>query len=181
MKKKTKKRVRDVIYSSSISSLGAFEEIKKEFMECREITKEEFDEDYNDDNVYDWAYDLLSIYFDDLKVNMGSYGKDDTFLIIADLGLWDGRIPGGKIVKGLWNAICSTCSDTINIYEEKGVLKISSSHHDGTNSFIIYKLSKEGEVYYENNCYKDRRTLHQKLLQPRYRRNVNFVKNVYGC
>lgn len=177
MKKETQK----LIYTDDIwASWETTEKMREEYGECHELSKEELEE-ITDDTVYEWCHETLSMYWDDLKINIGSYGEDNQYLIIADLGLWNGRQAGGKIIKGLYNSISKTLEDYNKIYEERrGVLKIRASHHDGTNHYIIYEITKKGEQFIENNPYISDRTLHEKLLNNRnYRRNVNLIKNIY--
>lgn len=177
MKKETQK----LIYTDDIWKSWKNEKaMKEDYAECHELSEEEMKE-IDDYTIYEWCHETLNMYWDDLRINIGGYGEYKQYLLIADLGLWNGRFPGGKILKGLFNAIQATVQDSIKIYEEgRGVLKIKSSHHDGTNYYTIYELTEKGEQFIENNPYMDNRELHEKLLNNRnYRRNVNLIKNIY--
>jgi hypothetical protein len=178
MKKETTK----MIYTDSIwKSWETTEKMREEYGECHELSKEELEE-IDDETIFDWCHETLNDYWNDFKINLGCYGESKQYLILANLGLWDGQHDGGKIVQGLLNSIWKTLEDTNTIYEDgRGVLKVEAKHHDGTNHFTIYELTEKGEVFAENNCYMDDRELHQKIFDNKnYRRNVNLIKKVYG-
>lgn len=102
-------------------------------------------------------------------------------LIIADLGLWFGNRRGGKVVKGLWNAISSTFEDYNTIYQEGRTLKVDAIHHDGANHFEIYELTEKGEEWYNrNNDWRSREDVCETLYSnKKYRRNVQFFNDLY--
>lgn len=104
------------------------------------------------------------------------------YVIQADLGLWDGRHAGGKVVCGLANALEMTMEDYTKIYIEGGLLKVRAAHHDGTNHFKIRELTDCGADYYErhNGCMDDRE-LHEKLFNNyHYSRHVRAFNQIYG-
>ncbi len=172
-----------LIWTDDINQqFGTEEEIRKEYQDCNELTDEEMDE-VSEGTVEEWANELTSSYFDDLIDEVRHFDKNhNSFLVIGNLGLWNGRQEGGKVVHGLDNAIRMTMEDYNEIYEERGCLKVKAIHHDGTNYYSIYKLSEKGSEFFHNKGpYLDRKELCETLSKPHYRRNVNFCKNVYGC
>ena len=77
------------------------EEMKWEYEEVHERTP-------NEDELERFIEDTNAMYLDDEHGNVTIYEKvhgQKTYVILADLGLWNGRAKGGKIIKGLWNAI----------------------------------------------------------------------------
>ena len=82
------------------------EEMKQEYEEFNGETpnEEELDRFIEDTNI---------MFLDDERSNVEFYEKQHgskTYVILADLGLWNGRAEGGKIIKGLWNAISKSCA-----------------------------------------------------------------------
>ena len=104
-----------------------------------------------------------------------------TYVILADLGLWNGRAEGGKIIKGLWNAISKCFEDYNHIYEYRRRLCVDAIHHDGTNHFQIKELTPKGLEYVENHPYMSDRELHERLFNDsHYSHEVTLFKTIYG-
>lgn len=134
----------------------------------------------SEDRVYQFAYDTIDMYLDDEKMNV----PDDKgyYIILADIGRWNGRADGGKIIQGLWNAITICFEDYNKVYIDGKRLKVKASHHDGTNYFEIKKLTERGEDYWNNHQYDmTDRELHQRLFNDsHYSHEVSQFKEVYG-
>ena len=86
--------------------------------------------------------------FDDFKSNL-SYSKEANVpvLVTGKLGLWDGTHTIVPVrVENLVSAIqkCANSADNIKVEADCGVIHVYAYHHDGTNKFDIYKLSKKG-------------------------------------
>ena len=154
------------------------EEMKMDFEEIFEITPSE-------ENLQQYIYDTNQDYLWDEKSNVEYYEKENgqkQYIVLADLGLWNGRFDGGKIITGLWNAISKCFEDYNEIYEEGGRLKVTAHHHDGTNYFQIKELTERGKGYAERHEWDmSDRELHQKLFNDsHYSRNVRAFKEIYG-
>lgn len=98
--------------------------------------------DLTEDDAWSDAIDLNGDYLSDelanLKVEVGD------ILVIADLGLWNGRTKAHKTIrKYLSNAYDVTCGDCITWYVEDGEMKIDDTHHDGTNHYL-FRAWKDG-------------------------------------
>ena len=152
------------------------EEMKQEYEEVYEETPDEeeldrFIEDTND------------MYLNDERNNVEFYEKQHgqkTYIILADLGLWYGHAEGGKIIKGLWNAISECFEDYNHIYEYRRRLYVDAIHHDGTNHFQIKELTPKGLDYVENHQYMSDRELHQRLFRDsHYSHEVSMFKTMY--
>lgn len=93
---------------------------------------------------------------EEIETFMDEYG-DEEVLVIADLGLWDGRKAGGKYGKlnDMWDKLFED-SNSIYYNPENGTFVIEAVHHDGTNYFTVYLLTEEGVEYLEDdNDYKE--------------------------
>ena len=100
------------------------------------------DPDLSEDDAWVAASDINSDYLSDelanLKVPVGD------ILVIADLGLWNGRVKAHKTIRStLANAYDVVCGDYIDWYVEDGEMKIDDTHHDGTNHYL-FRAWKDG-------------------------------------
>lgn len=81
-------------------------------------------------------------------------------VIIADLGLWNGRVTGYKEVKNLTDI--SACMEDYNtLYVERNDLKVMAIHHDGTNYYLIREfkdISNEQRDNFLDKIYNGKAT-----------------------
>ena len=91
-------------------------------------------------------YEINSGYLDDERTNL-DIQLDQPILIIADLGLWQGRRMGYKEIESgnIWDCLFSDRdTDYATWYVDKqGDLRCSAVHHDGTN-YLLYRTYKDG-------------------------------------
>ena len=88
--------------------------------------------------------ELNDEYFEDEKSNLNK-SIDGDLIVLADLGLWNGRRTGYGIIE---NAKLSTCLKQMYDYAEwyvtrDGEFQSRQIHHDGTN-YYTYRKIKEG-------------------------------------
>jgi hypothetical protein len=85
-----------------------------------------------------------SEYLDDERMNLNKV-VEGRILVIADLGLWDGRASGYKIlgnnIKEIFN-INSRGFDYADFYGDGYNIRASECHHDGTNRYL-YRIIRE--------------------------------------
>ena len=154
----------------------------------REEGKLEYEENYgetpDEEELDRFIDDTNNMYLDDECNSVEFYEKQHgskTYVILADLGLWNGRAEGGKIVKGLWNAISKCFEDYNHVYEYRRRLCVDAIHHDGTNHFQIKELTPKGLEYVENHPYMSDRELHERLFKDsHYSHEVTLFKTIYG-
>ena len=79
---------------------------------------------------------------DDEMENLGTKTVG-TILVIADLCLWNGRMPGFRFLEGT-NTLAATLKvfqgDSYELYVEGENLKGEDIHHDGTNFYAFYEV-----------------------------------------
>lgn len=138
--------------------LGTEEEQKEQYCECCDIDPQNVEEVA----LQQWCYGCIEGYWEDFFFSLD---KDQQCLLIADLGLWDGRRAGGKI-GGIESLVRQGAEDYNSIYyfPKDGHMEIKAVHHDGTNYYKIYALGAEGRRYANEHCYDDDRTVHNHLL-----------------
>jgi hypothetical protein len=125
-----------MIIWSSLYDEDDYEEDFKQWCEDFDLDEDEQDiYDYINDNIENWYYDEKSM----LKgVKCGN------ILCIADLGLWDGRRSGYKIIhtNNLSSILSSSCDDN-EFYCDRYNVKADMYHHDGIN-YVTYREIKDG-------------------------------------
>ena len=108
--------------------------------EMRDMYEECYEETPSDETLQQYINDVNNDYLGDVKSEIDFYEnkhEKKDYIILAELGLWNGTFAGGKIIAGLWNAISQCFEDYNEIYEEGGRLKVIAHHHDGNNYFQI--------------------------------------------
>lgn len=82
--------------------------------------------------------------FDDERVNLDKE-LSHPIVCIADLGLWDGRHSGYKVLSGNLSAILSSMTEgERKFYYDGKDVKCDQFHHDGTN-YITFREMREGK------------------------------------
>lgn len=109
--------------------------------------RDELEEEYPELTEYERIaimYDVNNDYLNDERRNL-DIQLSQPILIIADLGLWNGRrmgykdIPSGNIRDCLYSD-----TDTATWYvDHLGDLRCDAIHHDGTNHYL-YRVFKDG-------------------------------------
>lgn len=129
----------------------------------KDIAIESLQEDNTEltqENIYNESYFLMDVYLQDEKCNL-DYNVD--IIAIADIGLWNGRVKGYKLLKNL-NQIFDVAEDYNEYYVEGVTLKADCIHHDGVNhiNFYVINLNKNGvqdfldDIYYQREISKSR-------------------------
>lgn len=114
-----------------------------------EEVKEYYDTDnLSDDKFYNYCIEMNNEYFNDLYDYDLNIPINGPILCIADIGRWDGRFAGYKIInkRNIKNCldICSDYND-IEIYCDRSNLCVSLYHHDGTN-YVIFKEIRTDKI-----------------------------------
>lgn len=159
---------------------------------AEEYLREEYpDKEPTTDAIWDLCYEYDETYWDDAKTEMESFfDKSDTpWLAVGTVGRWNGTFAGGFVFNTfdeLMRKIGKDC-DYFNFTDENGHFYMVCSHHDGTNSIEVKRLTKAGERLLENWNYRydkrysfSERVLHQKLFNA-YSTLPRFASEVYGC
>lgn len=112
------------------------------------------------DDYWDYVYESRDNDFDNFKDNMEySKFKGQPCMITGSLGLWNGNptiVPVlcddimDAIDKCLDNRFSFECEIVLN----DGHIDVNIHHHDGTNCFEIWLLSKKGQREVERPIYK---------------------------
>lgn len=97
------------------------------------------DEDYTVSDRH-WA-DVVDGYLGDERMNLDKQ-VDGIIIAFADLGLWNGRRQGYKILGSIINSIFSVSEDDNEWYGDGYNIRGRLTHHDGTHH-VLYRVAKD--------------------------------------
>ena len=143
---------------------------------------EEQSEDPCDDRVLlDLIHGADSSLFDDERMNLNKV-LDGKILVIADLGRWNGRFQGYKVIGSNLQDImtAATRDDDFHIYSDGKDIRAEGQHHDGTN-YYLFREAKENvdisvlldDIYSGKEISNRRLGYYTKSLAP-------YAASVYG-
>lgn len=96
----------------------------------------------NCDSFYYRCTELNAQYLYDEIENL-NISLGNNVLALADLGLWNGRKNGYKILPANVNSIFNVSNDSNHYYADGRNIRAKCSHHDGTN-YILFRKLKDG-------------------------------------
>ncbi|SMC62471.1 hypothetical protein [Papillibacter cinnamivorans] len=99
--------------------------------------------DFSDEDRYLKMLEINNAYLDDERVNL-NIQLSQAILIIADLGLWDGRHSGYKEIRSgnIKDCLFSNYDYATWYVDKNGDLRCDVIHHDGTNH-LLYRVFKD--------------------------------------
>lgn len=142
--------------------------------------QEEHPEAMWDDDFRRELIEALNLtYLDDEKCNLNK-PLENKIIIIADLGFWDGRRLGYKIVNSNLNAIFDIGEwEEVHWYYDKYNVHCRNPHHDGVN-YLKFRELKDNK-YEEIICEKIYNgTLTSKDITRYTKSLVPYIKEIYG-
>ena len=121
--------------------------------------KDELLKDYpgrSDDELFNIMLQLNNNYLEDERLNL-DIELPQTIIVIADLGLWDGRKTGYKEIpsKNIKDCLYSENDYTTWYVDNKGDFRCKDVHHDGVN-FYLYRVYKDDATEEDIENLKDR-------------------------
>lgn len=148
-----------------------------------DFLQEEYPEVTDPDKQYELCCVLNYAHLDDEKANL-DIELPNPIICIADLGRWNGRCMGYKMVESgniadcLYDPDCDYCTWYVDRYND---LCFSGAHHDGRNCYLYRELRDLSDKQMENFLEK----LHTGKLT---RRDINryttklgdHINKVYG-
>lgn len=144
---------------------------------------EEYYPDHDEDELREIMHETNDEYLDDERANL-SVSAGAEILVIADLGLWNGRFMGYKEIGSGRIADCLYSSDDYMTWyvDQRGDLCGDGIHHDGRN-YYTYRAWKP------NTTWAQRENLRSKIYNgtatrrdiTRYTRRLgDDIAKVYG-
>lgn len=168
--------IKHIIWSNRNLNIDDWRDGYKEFLEINEISDNPNDEDA----IYDYMIETNNSYLDDERYNLNKK-IDGRILVIADIGLWNGRRQGYKILDNIISDILyDRDGEYLEWYGDGYNIKATVSHHDGTN-YYEYRVIREDKnidnfldaIYNGEKISRKKLNYYTKSLYP-------YVANVYG-
>lgn len=98
---------------------------------------------HSDDKLYEIMFDTNASYLEDERANL-NIQLAQPILVIAELGLWDGKHMGYKEIESgnIRDCLYSNCDYTTWYVDKHGDFRCEDIHHDGTNHYL-YRAYKD--------------------------------------
>lgn len=124
--------------------------------------------EFSDEEIEEMKYNMIADAADDFCGALEyANSQHSDWLVLADIGRWNGRYDGGKIFSDLKQAfidMTDRCDWWTAVEDEDGKVEITTIHHDGRNYFQLLRLTESGRKFVDNNPYMNDRELHKFLL-----------------
>ena len=113
-------------------------------------------ETLTEQDLYERMYERNADYLEDERVNLSHVVFNEPILVIANLGLWNGRHKGYKeIQSGKVTDCLYSDTDYIEWYVDAyGNMRCDATHHDGTNHYL-YRAWKPGLSEYQKDNLRE--------------------------
>lgn len=140
---------------------------------------------YTEEEMYQRMFALNSLYLCDERLNLSSIILERPILVIGDLGLWNGRRSGYKLINSGKVSDClfsKEIGDTCWYVDERGNFRGELHHHDGTN-YMLYRgirpwVSEENLNALTSRIYEGK-DFSQQLARLTFRLG-DLIGDVYG-
>ena len=165
--------------------------ITEMFDECRALLEEEHDADeITDEMIWDQVYfENETIWADEHERLKDFFNHSGPWLIRGHVGRWTGRHAAGHVFTDFDEMFYKAAQDCDywKIWDENGHLYLQCSHHDGTNTFEIKRITEKAAAMLDewNYNFKDNRTeqeMHDTIWNCNFFSGLpHFAHTVYGC
>lgn len=150
----------------------------------REEYKELYQEEPTDNELYTFAYDNIQTELEDLFAEIATHEKhhgQKSYVVKGDIGRWDGRHDGGRVIKGMKQVILMCMEESTEVYRDGIRMKITAHHHDASNFYQIKELTPRGEKWCAKHYVERDRDVIEKLWNDRHlSAHVTLWKTLFG-
>jgi hypothetical protein len=156
-------------------------ELEKFEKDVKELLEEDAVENITEEKITDEVYFQIDQYFDDERLNLDKK-LDGRILCIADMGLWNGRRSGYKILGNNLNEVltCGIGCDEKEVYCDGRNVLAKGYHHDGRNYVEFREIREDRNI--ENlltKLYNNEEVTRKEINY--YTRSLRpYVKQIYG-
>lgn len=170
---------KQIIWQNIDMDVDDWKDDYKEFLELNDIDGDPEDEDA----IIKWMYETNNEYLDDERTNLHIH-TDGRVIAIANLGFWDGRKIGYKLLGHNVNDCLQFEQDCdyAEFYCDRYDLCSTQYHHDGSH-YITYREFRPNITrdQADNFCWKLYEGKATRKDITRYTRSLKpYVKKVYG-
>lgn len=155
------------------------EDWREDYKESCENNDMEYDPD-DELAIYEWMMETNDEYLDDERMNLNKV-VEGRILVIADLGLWNGRKSAFKIVEsGNIKDILGFTYDCAEFYGDGYNIRGTEVHHDGTNHYLYRVIREDRNIVNLLNDIWDGKEITSKKLNYYTKSLYKDVAKVYG-
>lgn len=139
--------------------------------------------DLTDEQIYNAVLGENAQYLDDERANL-NISVDEPILVIGDIGRWNGRVNGYKIIQSgnISDCLCTEGDSAEWYVDREGDLRCETRHHDGVNyyRYRVFKtgISEEEKETLLDNIYNG--VVNEEEIRKTTRRLGDDIAKVYG-
>ena len=166
-----------IIWSNMNLDIKDWKDGYKEYLEMNDM-----DGDPNDEHaIYEWMWETNGYYLEDEMANLNKQ-VEGRIVAIADLGLWNGRVSGYKILGNNIKDIFNVCVDgsCIEFYGDGHNIRAIEHHHDGTNYYLFKVLREDKNVDRLLDSIYNGEEINRSKMKTYTKSLYKEVANVYG-
>ncbi len=117
-------------------------DINLDFEDWKDDLKEQYPDASEDELIFK-MYETNNEYLNDERANL-NIQVSRSIIVIGDLGLWNGRAHGYKMIESgnIRDCLYSDCDMNEWYVDKNGDLRCTAIHHDGTN-YYLYRAFKD--------------------------------------
>ena len=166
-----------IIWSNMNLDIEDWRDGYKEWLEINDIDDRDPDDE---DDIYDWMVNTNDEYLYDERMNL-DHVVEGRILVIANLGLWNGRKSAYKIVEsGNIKDILGFTYDCAEFYGDGYNIRGTEVHHDGTNHYLYRVIREDRNIVNLLNDIWDGKEFTMKKLNYYTKSLYKDVAKVYG-
>lgn len=133
-----------------------------------------------ENNLWEYINETLEMYLEDERANLNKE-IDGRILVIADLGLWNGRRQGYKILNNnIREILYDKDADYIEWYSDGHNIKATAIHHDGTNCYEYRVIRKDRKIQNLLKAIYNGEKIDRKKLNYYTKSLHPYVAKIYG-
>ena len=143
---------------------------------------EEYEEKYPDNNkIYKTIMNNLDTEFEDEYFYNLNELLPNNIIAIADIGRWDGRVKGYKILtNNLHDILLRFDLDEFHVYSDGHNIRMDGYHHDGRTHVLFRLVRDEVDIEKFTDKIYNRENITNGMLNYYTRSLVPYVNNIYG-
>ena len=150
----------------------------------KDFLEEEYPDIVDEDQQWELVTQQIWNHLDDERMNLDKEVESGKIIIIADLGLWDGRHSGCRIIESGNIADClrSDCDYLHWFVDDIGDMRCTAHHHDGTN-YYLYREVKPGITQTQLDNFREKifNGTFTRWDVTRYTRKLGpYIQKIYG-
>lgn len=135
--------------------------------------------DIEENDVWEFINESLDNQIDDERHNL-DIKTDGRILLIADIGRWNGRVPGYRLLEGNIKNILYSNADCVEWYSDGHNIRATAYHHDGTNYYIYKEVREDRNIQRLLDAIYSGKEITTNMMKY-YTKSLNhYVKDTYG-